>query len=112
MANPAAMKQYEGLKHTDDKTDARWIGHMLRLGILPTGYIYPKGGEAGARFLRKRSQLVRYRTSNLLSMNNLITRNLGFSVKGNRLKQLEEEDLDALMENEALSLAVKSNLNG
>jgi transposase len=60
--------------------------------------------------LRKRSQMVRYRTSNLLSMNNLITRNLGFSVKGHRLKQLEEEDIDALMEDGDLALAVKSNL--
>jgi len=43
-------------------------------------------------------------------MNNLITRNLGLNVSGNRLKQLEEEDIDALMDDENLSLAVKSNL--
>ncbi len=110
LANPAAMKQYEGLKHRDDKTDARWIAHMLRLGILPTGYIYPKAERPVRDLFRKRSQLVRYRTSNLLSMNNLITRNLGFSVSGNRLKQLEEEDIDALMKDADLSLAVKSNL--
>lgn len=110
LANPAAMKQYEGLKHTDDKTDARWIAHMLRLGILPQGYIYPKEDRPIRDLLRKRSQLVRYRTSNILSMNNLITRNLGLNVTSNRLKQLEEEDIDALMEDENLSLAVKSNL--
>ena len=39
LANPAAAKQYEGLKHRDDAHDARWIAHMLRLGILPTGSI-------------------------------------------------------------------------
>jgi len=110
LANPAAMKQYEGLKHTDDKTDARWIAHMLRLGILPQGYIYPKEDRPIRDLLRKRSQLVRYRTSNIVSMNNLITRNLGLNVSGNRLKQLEEEDIDALMDDENLSLAVKSNL--
>jgi transposase len=110
LANPAAMKQYEGLKYGDDRTDSRWIAHMLRLGILPTGYIYPRADRPVRDLLRKRSQLVRYRTSNLLSMNNLITRNLGFSVKGDRLKQLEEEDIDALMEDADLALAVKSNL--
>jgi hypothetical protein len=25
LANPAAMPQHSGLKHTDDKTDARWL---------------------------------------------------------------------------------------
>jgi len=42
LANPSAIKQYEGLKHTDDKWDAFWLAHMLRLDILPEGYIYPK----------------------------------------------------------------------
>ena len=57
LANPAAMKQYEGLKHTDDKTDARWIAHMLRLGILPQGYIYPKKDRPiGSAIKRKRER--------------------------------------------------------
>ncbi len=42
LANPAAIKQYEGLKHTDDKYDAFLLAHLQRLGILPTGYIYRK----------------------------------------------------------------------
>ena len=40
LANTAAIKQYAGLKHTDDHSDARWLAHLLRLGILPEGYIY------------------------------------------------------------------------
>jgi transposase len=110
LANPAAMKQYEGLKHRDDKTDARWLAHMLRLGILPEGYIYPKEDRPVRDLLRKRSQLVRYRTANLLAMNNLFARNLGYSVRANRLKQLEEDDIDELIGDRDLSLAVKSNL--
>ena len=35
LANPSAIKQYEGLKHTDDKWDSFWLAHMYRLGILP-----------------------------------------------------------------------------
>ena len=37
-----AIKQYDGLKHTNDHSDARWLAQLLRWGILPTGYIYPK----------------------------------------------------------------------
>jgi transposase len=35
LANTAAIQQYEGLKHTDDKSDTRWLAHILRLGVLP-----------------------------------------------------------------------------
>ena len=42
VANTTASEQYKGLKHTDDESDARWGAHLLRLGILPEGYSYPK----------------------------------------------------------------------
>jgi transposase len=42
LANPAAMKEYKDLKHKDDKKSALWIANLLRLDILPQGYIYPK----------------------------------------------------------------------
>ena len=28
----------EGLKFADDRSDARWLAHMLRVGLLPEGY--------------------------------------------------------------------------
>jgi transposase len=90
LANPAAIQQYDGLKFSDDKSDARWLAHMLRLGILPEGYIYPKADRPVRDLLRKRGQLVRYRVSNLLSINNLIARNQGFSVSGSRIEQLNK----------------------
>jgi hypothetical protein len=41
LANPSAIKKYEGLKHSGDEADARYLAHLLRLGILPTGTILP-----------------------------------------------------------------------
>lgn len=35
LANTAAIQQYEGLKYSNDDSDARWLAHVLRLGILP-----------------------------------------------------------------------------
>jgi transposase len=55
LANTAAIQQYEGLKYTDDNSDARWLAHMLRLGVLPQGYIYPKQQRPIRDLLRKRS---------------------------------------------------------
>ena len=33
LANPAAIQQYSGLKYSDDHSDARWLAHLLRLGV-------------------------------------------------------------------------------
>ena len=59
LANTAAIKQYEGLKYSDDDSDAAWLAKLLRLGLLPEGYIYPKEQRPIRDLLRKRSQLVR-----------------------------------------------------
>jgi transposase len=110
LANTAAIQQYEGLKYTDDHSDANWLAHLLRLGVLPQGYIYPRQERAVRDLLRKRGQLVRQRTANLLSIQNLLTRNTGSSLNGNRIKTLDAEQVDQLLANPDLSLALKANL--
>jgi transposase len=110
LANPAAIQQYEGLKYTDDHSDARWLAHLLRLGVLPQGYIYPRADRPVRDLLRKRSQLVRQRTMNLLSIQNLLTRNTGSSLKANHIKGLDCQQVDELLADGDLALAVKANL--
>lgn len=110
LANTAAIKQYDGLKHTNDHSDARWLAQLLRLGILPTGYIYPKAERAVRDLLRKRSQLVRQKTSNLLSIQNLVTRNTGTTLSGNRIKSLTAEQINDILPTAELTLAVTSTL--
>lgn len=110
LANTAAIKQYEGLKYTDDKSDARWLAHILRLGILPEGYIYPKKERAVRDLLRKRSQLVRQRATHILSIQNLMSRNTGKSMSGAKIKTLAEDKLPSMFENEDAAMAVECNL--
>src|SRR3979490_3149713 len=57
LVNTCAVKQYEGLKHSDDDSDAAHLAHLLRLGILPTGYICPPPARALRDLSRKRLQL-------------------------------------------------------
>ena len=47
-----------GLKHKEDVDDVRWLAHLLRLGILPVGYICSKEARGVRDLMRKRSQLV------------------------------------------------------
>src|SRR5499425_3510229 len=110
LANPAAMQQYSGLKQTDDHSDARWLAHLLRLGVLPQGYIYPKADRAVRDVLRKRAHLVRQHTANVLSVQNIMARNTGarFSVK--RMQELTKQELTTLLADETQVLAVTSSL--
>jgi transposase len=111
LANTAAIQQYEGLKYTDDDSDARWLAHLFRLGVLPEGYIYPKEERAVRDLLRKRSQLVHQKTANLLSMQNLYSRNTGSSLSANRIKQLTPEEVERIFTAGDVALAAKANLS-
>ena len=110
LANTVAMQQYDGLKYRDDQSDARWLAKLLRLGVLPEGHIYPREERAVRDLLRKRTQLVRQCTSNLLSIQNLFSRNRGRGISANQAKTLTPEAVDELFENSNVALAVKSNL--
>ena len=110
LANTAAIVQYEGLKYADDDTDACWLAKLLRLGLLPEGYIYPKEERPVRDLLRKRSQLVHQHTSHLLSIQNLLARNRGRSPGANQIKRLTYEEVDQLLPDTDLALAVNSSL--
>jgi len=110
LANTAAIQQYNGLKYTDDHSDARWLAHLLRLGILPEGYIYPKQERAVRDLLRKRGQLVHQRTANLLSIQSLISRTTGNSINAQYIKALNIQHVDGVLPNPDLVLALKANL--
>jgi len=110
LANTAAIVQYEGLKYGDDDTDACWLAKLLRLGLLPEGYIYPRKERPVRDLVRKRSQLVNQHTRNLQSVQNLMARNRGHSLSGNQIKRLSNEEVDRLLPDADLALAVKSTL--
>ncbi|MDH3723766.1 MAG: IS110 family transposase [Desulfobacteraceae bacterium] len=111
LANPAAMKQYEGIKHTDDQHDAFFLAQMLILGILPQGYIYPKEDRPVRDLARKRLFLVRHKTSHILSLQSLIARCSGQRVSANEIRKFTVEDLQRLLEQEYIVLSAQANLD-
>jgi transposase len=96
LANPAAMQQYDGLKHADDKSDAFFLAEMLRLDILPTGTICDKAVRPVRDLLRRRMGLVHKRTSLMLSLKSLHTRMTGRDLGTGRIKALEPQDAEKL----------------
>jgi len=105
-----AIQQYNSLKYRDDDSDARWLATLLRLGLLPEAYVYPRMERAIRDLLRKRSRFVRQATMNMLSIENLFARNQGQRPSANRVRQLTPEAVDAIFEDANVALAVKSSL--
>lgn len=93
LANPSGIQKYKGLKNCDDTHDTFWLAHLLRLGILPEGYIYPKGERPVRDLLRKRGHLVKLRTSLINSLQGIIHRNCGVKLSANKIKAIRVDNV-------------------
>lgn len=93
LAHTGAVPQYDGLKHGDDHTDARHLANLLRLGILPEGFIYPREQRAVRDLLRQRGRLVRQAVRQMLSLQSLWSRYTGSGLSANAVKKLSEKEL-------------------
>jgi transposase len=111
LANPSAMKQYEGIKHTDDQHDAFFLAQMLILGILPQGYIYPKENRPVRDLARKRLFLVRHKTAHILSLQSLIARCSGQRVSASEIRKFTVENLQQLLKDKHIVLSAQANLD-
>jgi len=95
LGNPAQMGQYEGIKITNDLTDADWLAEQLRLGIFPECYIYPKETRPIRDALRRRQLFVRRRTQVLLSLGSLLERYGQQAPNAAKLEKWTMEDIKA-----------------
>lgn len=111
LANTAAIKQYDGLKHRGDESDARHLAHVFRLGLLPTGHIMPKEQRAVRDLARKRMQLVQQRSIHILSIETQMDQQRGAHLSSNLIKKLSCSDIDAMGLGEMASIAMKANVS-
>ena len=111
LANPAAIKQYEGVKHSDDQHDAFFLAQLLILGILPQGYIYPKKDRPVRDLARKRMFLVKHKTAHILSLQSLIQRCCAIKITANDIRNLTVKELETWLQEEHLVLSAQTNLD-
>lgn len=104
LANPAAMEQYNGIKHADDTNDAFFLAELSRLKILPTGHIYDAQLRPVRDLLRRRVLLVHQRTALILSFKSLYTRTTGQEMSLSRLKGMDVKEAQKLYEHPANAL--------
>ena len=110
LANTAAIKQYEGIKHRGDESDARHLAHLLRLKLLPEGHIMPKADRAIRDLARKRMQLVQQRTAQILSIESSLSRHTGGRISSNHIKALTEEAIKNLHLGDMPTLGLKAHV--
>lgn len=111
LANPAAIDQYDGIKDVNDLTDATFLAHLARLGILPTGYIYPKEERPVRDLLRRRTLLVRQRTATVLSLQNMFMRQAAMNMNWRKIRKLTKaQRVTVLGDNEFLLLVTESQI--
>jgi transposase len=109
LAHPSAIRKYEGLKHSGDVADAAYLAQLLRLGLLAEGYIYPREQRGVRDLARKRMQLVRYRTAQILSIENILIRQTGARMKGEAVKRLTATQVDGFALAPDVALAMEAN---
>jgi len=110
LANPSAMVQYSGLKHTDDKSDTFWLAEMNRLGIIPTGYIYPREERSVRDMLRRRFLFVKQRTAHILSLKSMVARETGLMMSADRIQKLGSAEIEYLFSDQYLRTIALNNL--
>jgi transposase len=111
LANPAAIKQYEGLKYSDDQHDAFFLAKLLILGILPEGYIYPKQHRPVRDLARKRMFLVQHKTAHILSLQSFIQRCCCVKISTGDIRNLTVEALQEWLKEEYLLLSAQASLD-
>jgi len=111
LGNPAKMAQYEGIKFTNDLTDADWLAEQLRTGIFPECYIYPKETRSVRDALRRRQLFVRRRTQALLSFGSLLERYGQQTPGAAKLEKWTRADVEATGLDEWVQLQLETLLD-
>lgn len=93
MVNTLAVPQYAGLKHGDDDSDARHLAELMRLGLLPTAYIYPREQRPLRDLLRRRMLLVQQSVRLLQSVQGYWARTTGQRLSSNAFRHLTRRQI-------------------
>lgn len=104
------MKAIHGAKSKNDRIDSEKIARMLRGGLLPMAYVYPREMRATRDLLRRRSHFVRKRTELLAHLQGLSSQN-NLPVFAGRITGAEkrEEFLERFCIDPSLDLSARAD---
>ena len=105
------MKAIHGGKAKNDRIDAEKIAALMRGGVLPQAYVYPAGMRETRDLLRRRTQLVRQRSTAMVHIQMTNAQWLFPVDIGRRLQRAGSRvDIDKAFADPSVRLSVESDL--
>jgi transposase len=98
LAHATGLEPYKGRKHLSDRHDAYFLADLLRLNILPEGYIYPPEQRPLRDLMRTRIYLVGERTKHILRLGGMLANNVGVRLRGNAIRGTRKDQVRPLVE--------------
>jgi transposase len=93
LAHTLGLYMITGAKVKTDRRDALALAKLLKAGMVPKAYIYPKETRPIRDLLRQRSRLVALRASEYGSLRRLLLRHGLLAHSRNAIKQAADEDI-------------------
>ena len=94
LAHPYGLYMITGAKVKTDRRDAFALAKLLRAGVIPEAYIYPKEHRPVRDLLRRRSRLVMMRAEEYSSLRRELYRHGILEHSRNNIKRTIEEDIE------------------
>jgi transposase len=110
LAHTLGLYMITGAKVKTDRRDAFALAKLLKAGVIPKAYIYPKGTRPTRDLLRRRSNLVQHRAEEYGSLRRLLLREGILDHSRNDIKHTVEEDLKEWFQHPMIELHARFQL--
>lgn len=110
LAHPLGLYMITGAKVKTDRRDAFALAKLLRAGVIPESYIYPKEHRSVRDLLRRRSRLVSLRAEEYASLRKLLLRHGILDHSRNGIRRTIEEDIDMWFKDPLIRLHANQEL--
>jgi transposase len=110
LAHTLGLYMITGAKVKTDRRDAFALAKLLKAGVIPKAYIYPKGTRPTRDLLRRRSTLIKLRAEEYGSLRRLLLREGILEHSRNEIKHTIEEDLQEWFQHPMIKLHARFQL--
>ena len=110
LGHPYGLYMITGAKIKTDRRDALALAKILRAGMIPEAYIYPREHRPVRDIIRRRMRLVRLRAQEYGSLRRLLLRHGMLEHSRNGIKRTIDQDIEAWFTHPLLQMHARQEL--
>ena len=110
LAHPFGLYMITAAKVKTDRRDAFALAKLLKAGMIPEAYIYPKEHRSVRDLIRRRSRLVRLRAEEYGSLRRMLMRYGILDHTRNDIKRAIEQDIELWFKDRVIQLHARQEL--